>query len=179
MCRVTTSWDVSDKVQSWIISTYWTQNTLLYSNVKPFKSAIWLSFSHILFVHLVCVCHVTLTINKVSLHELSCVSLATQPGGWHAKKGWCCSDTMRMSVCRYDMKKADMHSWLCLAVVHIPKGGVTLVALRCVSLSSSFITWRRWVHYRYDKYATWSLRNIVAEGGAISGRIFKVKTIVM
>lgn len=39
-------------------------------------------------------------------------------------------------MCRYDLKKADMHSWLCLAVVHIPQGGVTSVALRCVSLSS-------------------------------------------
>lgn len=137
MCPVTCPWVVSDKVQSWILYTYWTQNTLQW--IWSFLiSSLTELFPYPVCALSMCVCHVTLSISKVSLHELSCVSLATQLGGWHAKKGWCCSDTMRMSVCRYDMKKADMHSWLCLAVVHIPQGGVTSVALRCVSLSSEF-----------------------------------------
>lgn len=48
----------------------------------------------------------------------------------------CCSDSMQMNECRFDMEKTEVLSCLCLwPVVHIPQGGVTSVALRCVWLS--------------------------------------------
>ena len=62
-------------------------------------------------------------------------------------------------------KQTCIHAFVGL-VLHIPQGGVILGTLRCVCCHHSFITRRRWVYCRYDRYDTGSVSDIVTRGGA-------------
>ncbi len=139
MCRLSCPLVISDRVKSWISSTYWTKTTLFPLNLslqsssptKPFlypvsvhsMSVILICWHYFHFDRLPSHTHTCLWTNmerKVSLcfYAEACVSMATQPGEWQAEnldRRLCCCDTMWMNVCRYDIEKTKVHLCLCSA----------------------------------------------------------------
>lgn len=131
---------ISDRVKSWTPSTYWTKSTLFLLNLKLLSSSWAKPFPYPVFVHSICVkliswhyltliiCHlkyISLYVTqhgkkRVLLWMLLCwkayISIAMKPVEWrdrNVERCSCCSDTMQMNECRYDLEKREVHSGPC------------------------------------------------------------------